>query len=452
MEKNYVVMTDSSADLNPALEQELGVDIIPLSVNCGDRTFLDYPDEREIKTSEFYGMLRSGANAKTAAANVETFLTAMSRHLEQGKDVLYLGFSSGLSSTYSASEIAAQELRERYPERKVLTVDTLCASMGQGLLVWLTVQELKHGATLEEAARYAEDNRLHLCHWFTVDDLFFLKPVLHVDNEGHLINVSKARGRKNSILALVDRMERSAIEPEKQTVFISHGDCLADAEFLAQEVRRRLHVPRIEINYVGPVIGAPCSSSERSAEAHKMIEKTLRSIAWIAAFFSDVSSALERAQKRDLVGIFQLTADGDAVGKARHAHLQRAQQAGKIHGGRLALRVRIRGHDDLAHAAPADAPEQLANAQIVRTDLIQRGDHAVQHMIHAVVFPGALHGDNVLRLRHDADEAVVALLILADGADVAIRQVLAHGAQVDGPPRLEQGVGEFLRLLLRLGQ
>ena len=256
MEKNYVVMTDSSADLNPALEQELGVDIIPLSVNCGDRTFLDYPDEREIKTSEFYGMLRSGANAKTAAANVETFLTAMSRHLEHGKDVL-------------------QELRERYPERKVLTVDTLCASMGQGLLVWLTVQELKHGATLEEAAKYAEDNRLHLCHWFTVDDLFFLKrggrvsaatalvgsalgikPVLHVDNEGHLINVSKARGRKNSILALVDRMERSAIEPEKQTVFISHGDCLADAEFLAQEVRRRLHVPRIEINYVGPVIGA----------------------------------------------------------------------------------------------------------------------------------------------------------------------------------------------------
>ena len=289
MEKNYVVMTDSSADLNPALEQELGVDIIPLSVNCGDRTFLDYPDEREIKTSEFYGMLRSGANAKTAAANVETFLTAMSRHLEHGKDVLYLGFSSGLSSTYSASEIAAQELRERYPERKVLTVDTLCASMGQGLLVWLTVQELKHGATLEEAARYAEnegrgigavrdwleENKLHLCHWFTVDDLFFLKrggrvsaatalvgsalgikPVLHVDNEGHLINVSKARGRKNSILALVDRMERSAIEPEKQTVFISHGDCLADAEFLAQEVRRRLHVPRIEINYVGPVIGA----------------------------------------------------------------------------------------------------------------------------------------------------------------------------------------------------
>ena len=275
MEKNYVVMTDSSADLNPALEQELGVDIIPLSVNCGDRTFLDYPDEREIKTSEFYGMLRSGANAKTAAANVETFLTAMSRHLEQGKDVLYLGFSSGLSSTYSASEIAAQELRERYPERKVLTVDTLCASMGQGLLVWLTVQELKHGATLEEAAKYAEDNRLHLCHWFTVDDLMYLKrggrvsaatalvgtmlsikPVLHVDDEGHLINVGKARGRKSSIQALADKMGQLQIPGENDTVFICHGDCIEDAKYLESLVKERYGVKNVLIYYTGAVIAS----------------------------------------------------------------------------------------------------------------------------------------------------------------------------------------------------
>lgn len=277
MEKNYVVMTDSSADLNPALEQELGVDIIPLSVNCGDRTFLDYPDEREIKTSEFYGMLRSGANAKTAAANVETFLTAMSRHLEQGKDVLYLGFSSGLSSTYSASEIAAQELRERYPERKVLTVDTLCASMGQGLLVWLTVQELKHGARLEEAAKYAEDNRLHLCHWFTVDDLMHLhrggrvskasavfgsmlsiKPVLHVDDEGHLILVSKSRGRAASLKALLERMKETVnSDVADQPVFISHGDCLEDAQTLAAEIKKAFGLKQdILINNIGAVIGS----------------------------------------------------------------------------------------------------------------------------------------------------------------------------------------------------
>lgn len=275
MERNYVVMTDSSADLTAGLVEQLGLDVIPLSVNVGEQSFMNYPDEREISSPDFYELLRKGANAQTSAVNVDTFLNAMSVHLKAGKDVLYLGFSSGLSSTYGASEIAAQELRDTYPDRKILTVDTLCASLGQGLLVYLTMQKVLSGATIEEAAAYAEENRLHLCHWFTVDDLFFLKrggrvsaatalvgsalgikPVLHVDNEGHLINVSKARGRKNSILALVDRMESSAIEPQKQTIFISHGDCLADAEFLAAEVRKRFGVTDITINFVGPVIGA----------------------------------------------------------------------------------------------------------------------------------------------------------------------------------------------------
>lgn len=275
MERNYVVMTDSSADLTAGLVEQLGLDVIPLSVNVGEQSFMNYPDEREISSPDFYDLLRKGANAQTSAVNVDAFLNAMSVHLKAGKDVLYLGFSSGLSSTYGASEIAAQELRETYPDRKILTVDTLCASLGQGLLVYLTMQKVLAGATIEEAAAYAEENRLHLCHWFTVDDLFFLKrggrvsaatalvgsalgikPVLHVDNEGHLINVSKARGRKNSILALVDRMESSAIEPQKQTIFISHGDCLADAEFLAAEVRKRFGVTDITINFVGPVIGA----------------------------------------------------------------------------------------------------------------------------------------------------------------------------------------------------
>lgn len=275
MNNSYVVMTDSSADLTSELVETLGLDVIPLSVNVGEKSFMNYPDEREIGSHDFYEMLRGGANAKTSAVNVDTFLNAMSVHLKAGKDVLYLGFSSGLSSTYSASEIAAQELRDTYPDRKILTVDTLCASLGQGLLVYLTMQKVLAGATIEEAAAFAEENRLHLCHWFTVDDLFFLKrggrvsaatalvgsalgikPVLHVDNEGHLINVSKARGRKNSILALVDRMEQSAIEPGKQTIFISHGDCREDAEFLASEIRKRFGISDITINFVGPVIGA----------------------------------------------------------------------------------------------------------------------------------------------------------------------------------------------------
>lgn len=275
MDKTFILMTDSSADLPPELIAQLGLDVIPLSVNIENETFLNYPDERDISTHEFYEKLRGGANATTSAANVETFLKAMSVHLEQGLDVLYLGFSSGLSSTYNASEIAAQELSEKYPERTILTVDTLCASLGQGLLVYLTAQEIQKGASIEDAAQFAEDTKLHLCHWFTVDDLFFLKrggrvsattallgtalgikPVLHVDDEGHLINVSKARGRKNSILALADRMAQSATNPSQQTIFISHGDCLADAEFLANYLRDRYGLKDIVINYVGPVIGA----------------------------------------------------------------------------------------------------------------------------------------------------------------------------------------------------
>ena len=215
---DFVIYTDSACDIPPELLKEWGVPYSWLTyVFDGDaRQYSNY----ELPFPEFYDKMRKGSVARTSAVNADAFVQGFEPILQDGKDILYIGFSSGLSSTYHAGCIAAQELRERYPERKVLTVDTLCASMGQGLLVWLTVQELKHGATLEEAAKYAEDNRLHLCHWFTVDDLFFLKrggrvsaatalvgsalgikPVLHVDNEGHLINVSKARGRKNSILA-----------------------------------------------------------------------------------------------------------------------------------------------------------------------------------------------------------------------------------------------------------
>ena len=272
---DYVLLTDSSADLTDALVKELGVEVLPLSFTMRNKTYRNWPDNREIDPKDFYRQLREGEMATTSAVTVSDFTETREPHLKEGRDVLVVAFSSGLSATCHSAQIAAQELSEQYPERKVYVVDSLCASLGQGLLVWYAARMKNEGRGIGAVRDWLEENKLHLCHWFTVDTLFFrtpggrvsaatalagsalgIKPVLHVDNEGHLINVSKARGRKNSILALVDRMERSAIEPEKQTVFISHGDCLADAEFLAQEVRRRLHVPRIEINYVGPVIGA----------------------------------------------------------------------------------------------------------------------------------------------------------------------------------------------------
>ncbi len=274
---DYVIVTDSSADLDDVLAKELGVEVIPLKFTIGGETYSNYPDNREMEPHVFYERLRAEEVATTSAINVDDVKKIVEPLLKEGKDVLALCFSSGLSSSYQSCALACAELAEEYPQRKVYAVDTLAASLGQGLLVYHTVMKQRAGATIEEARDYAEENKLHLCHWFTVDDLHFLKrggrvsaatavlgtmlsikPVLHVDDEGHLINVSKARGRQASLKALVDKMAQTAIDPGSQTVFISHGDCLEDAKYVAGLVTERFGVPaeRIHIGYVGPVIGA----------------------------------------------------------------------------------------------------------------------------------------------------------------------------------------------------
>ncbi len=271
----YVLLTDSSADLTAELYKELDVELLPLSFLLEGKSYENLPDESTMKFSEVYAKLRGGANIQTAAVNVESFKNAYRPFLEKGLDVLYLGFSSGLSGTFNAGCIAAQEMLEEFPQRKILTVDTLCASLGQGMLVYHTAKKRLEGASIEEAAEYAEKTKWNLVHWFTVDDLFFLKrggrvsaatallgsalgikPVLHVDEEGHLINVAKVRGRKNSIHALADKMGQTAIDPASQTPFIVHGDCIEDAEYLAGLLREKYGVKDVIINYVGPVIGA----------------------------------------------------------------------------------------------------------------------------------------------------------------------------------------------------
>ena len=196
--------------------------------------------------------------------------------LEQGRDILYLGFSSGLSGTFEATELLIRDLASEFPERKLYAVDTLAASGGEGLLVWHAVQRARAGATIGEVRDWVEENKLHLAHWFTVDDLMFLfrggrvsktaawagtmlniKPVMHVDDDGHLIPLEKVRGRKKSLNALVDHMEKSAVQPiDNQMVFITHGDCLEEAEYVADQVKERFGVKEVVINYVDPVIGA----------------------------------------------------------------------------------------------------------------------------------------------------------------------------------------------------
>ena len=270
---DFVIVTDSSADLSAEMVAELGLEVLPLSFTVQGKTYHNYPDGREMDLNAFYRMLRDGEMATTSAVNVAEYTAMLEPLLQAGKDVLVLAFSSGLSTTYQSSVIAVNELAEQYPDRKICTVDTLCASMGQGLLVWLAAQEQKKGKSLEEVRDWVEENKLRLCHWFTVDDLHFLKrggrisaatavvgtmlsikPVLHVDDEGHLISMGKARGRGASLTALVDHMEQTATDVD--TVFISHGDCLADAEKVAADVRKRFGTRDVVINTIGPVIGA----------------------------------------------------------------------------------------------------------------------------------------------------------------------------------------------------
>ena len=272
---NYILFTDSCADLPLKLYEELDIRVIPLSFLLEGKTYQNRPDESSMKFSEVYARLRNGANITTSAVNVEEFKETFLPSLKEGKDILYMSFSSGLSGTYNAGRIAAEELMEEFPGRTIRIVDTLGAALGQGLHVYLTAKKMKEGASLEEAAAFAEEIKLQVVHWFTVDDLFFLKrggrlsgatalvgsalgikPILHVDNEGHLIKVSTARGRKNSLKSLAEKMAQTVVDPQNQTVFIGHGDCLEDAQYLAQLVKDTCGVKEVIIDYVGPVIGA----------------------------------------------------------------------------------------------------------------------------------------------------------------------------------------------------
>ena len=272
--REYVIMTDSCCDLTDHMARELELNVVPLTVHMDGHDYANMLDGSQISFEDFYGKIRGGVLATTSAANVGQFQEAMRPILAAGKDIVSINFSSALSTTYQSSVIAAEELKDEFPDAKILTVDSLCASLGQGLFVYLCAQEQKKGKTIDEVKTFAEETKGRVCHWFTVDDLNHLKrggrinaatalfgtmlaikPVMHVDDEGRLIPVSKARGRKASLTALVDRMEATAIDPAGQTVFISHGDCLEDAEFVAGEVRRRLGVETVHINYVGPVIG-----------------------------------------------------------------------------------------------------------------------------------------------------------------------------------------------------
>lgn len=273
--RDYVIMTDSCCDLTDQMARELELEVLPLTMHMDGQ---DYPNDlagTAISNQEFYKRIRAGKLATTSAVNVGQFQDAMRRVLESGRDIVCVCFSSALSTTYQSAVIAAEDLRAEFPEAEIHVVDSLSASLGQGLLLYLAVEQKRKGLTAAELAKWVEDNRLTVCHWFTVDDLNFLKrggrvsattallgtmlsikPIMHTSDEGKLVPVSKARGRKAAIAALLDKIEDLSIHPEKQTMFICHADCEEDAKAVAQTIQDRFGTPTVHINYIGPVIGS----------------------------------------------------------------------------------------------------------------------------------------------------------------------------------------------------
>lgn len=272
---SFLITTDTTADLTEDYLTKHNINTLSLTYTLEGVT---YDREHPLDVKEFYDTMRNGSLPTTSQVNPETAKMILKDIAEKNQcDILHISFSSGLSGSYGSVRIAAQELEEENFPYRILVVDSLCASLGEGLLVHKAVTVRDQGASLDETAKWLEENKLHIVHNFTVDDLNHLyrggrvsktaafigtiiniKPILHVDNEGHLIPLSKVRGRKKSLISLVDSMEKQmgSYRDQNDIVFISHGDSIEDAEFVAKLVQERFGIDSFFINYVGPTIGA----------------------------------------------------------------------------------------------------------------------------------------------------------------------------------------------------
>lgn len=273
--RTYKIITDSTCDLPSTVIKELDVHVIPMEyILDGVSHFQDLEDEGE-KTASFYGSLREGKVSSTSMINTARFMGVFEPYLKAGQDILHVSFSSALSGSYNASRMAAEELKELYPERQILVLDSIAASIGQGLLVYHAVLKKRQGLSLEELYEWLEENKKKICHWFTVEDLMHLKrggrisalsanigtalnikPILSVNMEGKLVNLGKVMGRKKSLSELIVKMNSCAGTTDNQVVIIGHGDSLKDAEFLSTKLKNELHVKEVIMTQIGPIIGS----------------------------------------------------------------------------------------------------------------------------------------------------------------------------------------------------
>lgn len=271
---DYIIVTDSTSDLPKSYLAEKGIPTFNLSYTIEGIT---YGIEKELDDKIFYDLMRNGQLPTTSQVNPEEAKEGLLRLIETNKNILYIAFSSGLSGTYNSVRLAAEEIKEEIPGANIIVIDSLCASLGEGLFVYKAVENREKGLSLEDNAKWLEEHKLNFIHKFTVDDLNHLyrggrvsrstafigtvlsiKPILHVDDEGHLIPTGKERGRKKSLLKLVDLMEESMgkFKDDNDIFFISHGDCIEDAEFVKEEIYRRFGINKCIINCIGPTIGS----------------------------------------------------------------------------------------------------------------------------------------------------------------------------------------------------
>ncbi|MBE6610474.1 MAG: DegV family protein [Ruminococcaceae bacterium] len=273
--ENLVFITDSGCDLSAEMLEELGVKVLPLTYTLNGTTYANNPDHREYDVSEFYKTIKSGAPVSTSAVNVGEFLDAFTEVLEEGKDFIYIGLSSGISATFQNANNAAEELKEKYPERKIAVIDSLCASMGEGLLVYLAVKKAEETEDFSEVVEYVSELRHNICHEFTVDDLgqlkrggrispavafvgsmLQIKPMLYVSPAGKLIPLDKVRGRRIALSKLAEITVSHCVDEDKTPIFISHGDCEDEALAVADIIKASMPGKKVVTNYIGPVIGA----------------------------------------------------------------------------------------------------------------------------------------------------------------------------------------------------
>lgn len=272
---SFKIFTDTSANLPDEVIEKFDISILPLTFMVDGVQHSSYSKEQKTDLERFYKMMRDGKVVTTSLPNLVDSKAQLEEALNKGDDLLYIGFSSGLSGTYTAIDLILKELAPTYPKQKLLCVDTLAAACGEGLLVWTASEMRDKGKPIEEVHRWLEDNKLKLAHWFTVDDLHFLerggrvsktaafagtmlniKPVLHVDNDGHLIPMEKVRGRKKSLDALLKHMEDTMDCPYNYKVLISHGDCEEEAKYVKEQVEDRFGIKEVYYNCLDPVIGA----------------------------------------------------------------------------------------------------------------------------------------------------------------------------------------------------